>query len=202
METLSHFGKTAACVAGSLSGGAIMDLNNPTVAAVAGGVVTAVATYLVVALTDWRRALRKARKGIRAQLQLYRVLVRSRIEGAQAALKTVPGDSRLLQDIGDRFPAERIRKLAEDDHLRPEQAMALYNLAFSMEQSDERNSRALTQIASRRRGPNDTERTVSDEQTRGDLLMTYSEELMLLRRAEALIDAYLSDRIGLTGGPL
>jgi hypothetical protein len=178
-------------------------LHNESIAAVIGGVVTAAVTYLVVALTDWRRARRRARKRIPRQLRQYQTLVRSRIDGAGAALASLSRPGAPLEDIGDRFPVERIRNFAEElaDHLRSEQGMALYNIAFMMEQADALNVAARTHINARRRGPADISRQVGDEETRAALLVTYTGEIAILRRANEFIDAYMTDRLNATGGP-
>jgi hypothetical protein len=178
-------------------------LENPSIAALIGGVVTAIATYLVVAFTDRRRARRRARKLVPDQLKLFRNLVLSRTDGVKTALQSVTRAGAPMKDIGDRFPVERIRKFAEElaDHLRHEQSMALYNIAFMMEQADVFNATAISQIDARRRGPEDTARQVSDEETKAALLFTYTVEIDMLRRAHEIIDAYLTNRLNATGGP-
>lgn len=178
-------------------------LENPTLAAAAGGIVTAIATYLVVAFTDRRRAARKAHKRVPAQLKLYRTLVKNRIEAVGGALASVTRPGAPMESIGDRFPVERIRSSAEDlaDHLKQNQVMALYNIAFMMEQADAMNSAALAHIAARQRGPLDSAKTVSDEETKGLLLLTYTRENTALKRADEFIEAYLSNQLSDTGGP-
>jgi hypothetical protein len=178
-------------------------LENPTLAAAVGGIVAAIATYRVVAFTDRRRAAQKAHTRVPAQLRLYRTLVKNRIEAVNGALASVTRPGVPTESIGDRFPVERIRSSAEDlaDHLKQNQVMALYNIAFMMEQADAMNSAALAHIATRRRGPLDTARTVSDEEAKGLLLQTYTRENTALKRADELIEAYLSNRLSDTGGP-
>lgn len=178
-------------------------LDNPTLAAAVGGFVGAIATYLVVLFTDRRRVARKAHKRVPAQLKLYRILVKNRVEAVADALASVTRPGAPTESIGDRFPVERIRSSAEDlaDHLKQNQVAALYNIAFMMERADAENFKALSHIAARQRGPKDTARTVSDEETKGLLLETYTRENTALKRADELIEAYLTNHLSDTGGP-
>ena len=83
-------------------------LHNETVAPVTGGVVTALATYFVVAFTDSRRLEHKARKRVPTMLAMYKYLLGVRIEGADNANNSVMMKPR-IRDTGDRFPVETIR---------------------------------------------------------------------------------------------
>src|ERR1039457_3143877 len=61
-------------------------------------------------------------------------------ENARNTVMTTPR----MRDTGDRFPVETIRRYSEElaDHLEPRQAMALYNIAFWMEQADVQQTNA------------------------------------------------------------
>lgn len=110
---------------------------------------------------------------------------------------------RLIEHRSLTFSVGTIRRHAEElaDHITERQAMSLYNIAVSMESTDDLNARAV-EIVQR---INETKlQSLADREAAGrlsaELERLYNTELNTLKEIRTLIHAYLSKTLDERGG--
>lgn len=179
-------------------------LDNASIAAFLG----AASAFSLVVLSDRVRARRKARLTVPAVLRREALLAQSHIQGT-TGVRDDATKGTFSENLNLNFSSDTLRRFADElsENLTERQQMALLNIAFSMKNADELNSRAVETVQNITRV-----QTSNQANTLGgtNAILHYSAalddlyavELSRLHHVKDLIEAYLADRLGEHGEPL
>lgn len=162
----------------------------------------AASAFFLVIANDWRRVSRRARKILPAALKREALLAENRI-AARPDTRDEDIKGRLIEHRSLTFSIGTIRRDAEElaDHITERQAMALYNIAVTMESADDLNARAVEIVQRINKAKLES---LADREAVGhlsaELERLYSTELNMLKEIRALIHAYLSKTLDERGG--
>jgi hypothetical protein len=174
---------------------------NASVAAFLG----AASAFILVVINDWRRLKRRKTHILPAVLKRERLLARSHIDGT-TQVRADAAVGKFFENLNLHLASDTIQRHAEElsNQLTERQQMGLHHVASAMKGADELNARAVEMV----QRISETNRSVQRGEVRAlqdlpklrvALDQLYGSELILLARAECLIDAYLGDKLNEQG---
>jgi hypothetical protein len=155
-----------------------------------GAFVGAAAAFMLVALNDWRRDLRKVRN-IRGEIEMNLGLARSKLETVRKNRDALRTHNKVIPAPILKFNTTLIRELAALvlDRLTPDQRRAIEGICYNMEATD-KLLESVYNIANQFRTAPDPERIQKADQ----LLQEYGDTIVNLKRIIEMCDYYLDKR--------